>query len=410
MSSVLPIDTQRYQSGDYTLEVTAHSSPLSQWSDRPVVRQLRFSLWSEQLDRKRLAEGDQHQLMTLSDAVETYVQTHLNQQTWPQTHGIQLLAKTVTLSTLQLFDLAEVLNAYGQHQITLPVATPQRRQRQSRRQTWWTGSAVASLLVAVGVTTAYMHYRPATFNEVVTTQAPEATFEDDAAIAPSAQLPTASSAPAESASDELADNGESADDLEGSGIDAPNPNLEQRQELEQQPLDAEVSRTARAPAETPQPEAEFETVAPSADIAEASEPLPTDGFKLDAAPPPAAPDENEGPAVATTQAPRPSDLELQDSLEMRSRISNEATVPDMGSLLAAIAAQLAPYQPTDTAFPLVYHGQIAADGTILALEPVSEQAPTIEIPENIKISPPPERLIQIEITYTGAERPIVRER
>ena len=78
--------------------------------------------------------------------------------------------------------------------------------------------------------------------------------------------------------------------------------------------------------------------------------------------------------------------------------------------LAAIAAQLAPYQPTDTAFPLVYHGQIAADGTILALESVSEQDPTIEIPENTKISPPPERLIQIEITYTGAERPIVRER
>ncbi|MEM1242550.1 MAG: DUF4335 domain-containing protein, partial [Cyanobacteria bacterium P01_H01_bin.26] len=170
MSPVLPIDTQRYQSGSCTLEVTAHRSSLSQWSDRPVVRRLRFSLWLEQPNRQRLAAGDQTQLVTLRQAVESYVQTHLTQQAWPQTHGLKLLDQELEFSTLQLFDLAEVLSASERGQITLPVTG-------RRRTHWWTGSAAASLLVAVGVTTAYLYYRPTA--ELATTQAPEAVFEED---------------------------------------------------------------------------------------------------------------------------------------------------------------------------------------------------------------------------------------
>ncbi|MEO0868121.1 MAG: hypothetical protein AAFY17_06660 [Cyanobacteria bacterium J06642_11] len=142
MSSVLPIDTQRYESGDYTLEVTAQPSPLSQWSDRPVVRKLRFNLWAEQPQRQHLATGDQHQLVTLSSTIETYVQNHLTQAAWPSTHRLTLLGQDIELSTLQLFNLAEVLNAQGQQQIVLPAVAKRRP-----RRLWWTGSAAASLLV-----------------------------------------------------------------------------------------------------------------------------------------------------------------------------------------------------------------------------------------------------------------------
>ena len=75
---------------------------------------------------------------------------------------------------------------------------------------------------------------------------------------------------------------------------------------------------------------------------------------------------------------------------------------------AAIAADLAPYQPTDTDYPLVYHLQIAADGTILALEAVSTNAPTLDIPpQTLSISPG--RPLRIELTYTGTTPPRVVE-
>lgn len=244
MSSVLPIDTQRYQSGDYTLEVTAHPSPLSQWSDRTVVRQLRFSLWSEQPERQRLAAGNQRQLIIISDAVETYVQRHLTQQAWPQTHRLMLLDQEIEFSTLQLFDLAEVLNAYGQRQITLPARQQRPHRRHPRRQ-WWTGSAVASMLVAVGVTTAYLYYRPAAVQDAVTTQVPDAvfedgafeTFEDKVAVFPEANTqPGASSVPAAPALESAP-----VDDLDSSAEFS----FESRQELAQQPLDQTTLESVR---------------------------------------------------------------------------------------------------------------------------------------------------------------------
>ncbi|ESA33209.1 hypothetical protein N836_22725 [Leptolyngbya sp. Heron Island J] len=381
MSPVLPINTQRYRSGNYMLEVTAQPSPLSQWSDRPVVRRLRFSLWLERPERQQLAAGNQQQLVALSDAVETYVQTYLSQQAWPQTHSIKLLDRTIKLSTIQLFNLAEVLSAYGQRHITLPVAALRRR-----RRSWQTGSAVASLLVAVGVTTAYLYYRPPVFNEVATTQAPEAVFEDGVSSPPSSPAaPELESAPAE-------------------------PSFNLSQELAQQPLDQEeldgVSTIPAAPqaaganapsaAETQIPDIAEQDLGPGEDklsaLPEASEPM--------------------------TTAEVPGQLETQESLKspaasaasdlaQRSQLPDDPVVDD--ALLAAIATQLAPYQPTDTAYPLVYHLQIAADGTIVTLDPMSEDAPNLEIPANIKTQPPG-RSLQVEIIYTGSARPTVRER
>lgn len=375
MSPVLPIHTQRYQSGDYTLEITAQPSPLSQWSDRPIVRRLRFSLWLERPERQRLAAGNQQQLVAISDAIETYVQTHLTQQAWPQTHRIKLLDRTINFSNLQLFHLAEVLNAYGQRHIIMPAA-PRRR-----RRPWQTGSAVASLLVAVGIATVYVYYRPAAFNEVATTQAPETVFEDEAAL-PEAGAPIDSFPPA-------------TPDLEQTPAANTAPIFDANQELAQQPLNQTELDSARSIPNDP----------PSTDVpdvaAQSAEPDPM-------------PERAAAPTPSTASAEAPSQFEEQQDLQRpeiaASDLEQRSQSPSVGpdELLSAIATRLAPYQPTGTPYPLVYHLQIAADGTILVVDPVSENAPALEVPEDLKTLPP-ERLVQVEVIYTGSARPTVRE-
>ena len=380
MSSVLPIDTQRYRSGPYILEVTSRASPLSQWSDRPVVRQLRFNLWQEQ---QQLVTGNQQQLMTVGEAVETYVQTHLTHQWWPQRHRLELLETTVELSTLQLFDLAEVLNAYGQRQIVLPTAVRRRRPR------WWTGSAAASVIVAVGVTAAYIHYRPTAFDQVSTSQAPEAVF-DEAELSEAA--PETQSKPTESLF------GDQADEPEEAFVEDAQP----EQELAQQPLDLE----------------EFQ--------AEDSSAMPTDDMGSAVAPDDApSSEESESPRTAPAEvAPAPAsepiivteapaaefedeDLAVAGSPELSSRIAQDMDSASL-AVLDAIASQLAPYQPIDVDYPVVYQVQIAADGQFLSLDPISEGAPTLEVPD-VTINPSPGQALRAEVTYTGSARPTVIE-
>ena len=387
MSPVLPIDTQRYQSGTCTLEVTAHRSSLSQWSDRPVVRQLRFSLWLEQPDRQRLAAGDQTQLVTLRHAVESYVQTHLTQRAWPQTHGLKLLDRELEFSTLQLFDLAEVLTASEQGQIILPVAT------RRRRSYWWTGSAAASLLVAVGV--AHLYFRPTA--ELATSQAPEAVFEEN-------EIPPTGFETAPETLDAPAVN-DAAPDVSAPET-APETTAETAPETALGPASADAPTTASGGADS----------GPS--------PSQTGPEAVDIVPEAAAP-ETEVPETAvaeppqTATAPRtspPAELDAEpfgengaaDSTLAIPSAEQEPARSQAGAMLAAIAADLAPYQPTDTAYPLVYHLQIAADGTILALEAVSNDAPILDIPPQT-LSVSPGRPLRLELTYTGIIPPRVVE-
>lgn len=413
MSSVLPIDTQRYESGDYTLEVTAHRSPLSQWSDRTVVRQLRFSLWSEQ---QRLATGNQLQLVTLSDTIESYVQRHLSQQAWPQTHRLKLLDQDVELSTLQLFDLAEVLNSYGQRHITLPKV-PAKRRRQ-----WWTGSAVASLLVAVGLTTVYLQYRPAAFNQMETSQAPEAVLEDEGS-------PAAPDAAPETLSE---DDGFAPPLAETTAPPVPNPeassdnavieNRSENRSENQLPSSSPALESAgdaeSAPAPPPEPAAG--ATEPSADtFATAQEQLEQDTVPRDAAP--AETDiQPEVPPAPVASAPESAEESVandtgtaesavaDERLESAARIRQPERESDDGGILAAIATQLAPYQPKDAAYPLIYQLQISPDGTILTQTSVSDNAPELDLSDVI-ITPPPGRALTVEVSYTRSGLPTVRE-
>ncbi|NEQ49184.1 MAG: DUF4335 domain-containing protein [Leptolyngbya sp. SIO3F4] len=410
MSSVLPINTQRYESGDYTLEVTAHPSPLSQWSDRPVVRQLRFNLWVEQPERQRLAAGDQQQLVTLSDTVESYVQRHLTHAAWPSTHQLKLLDQNIKLSTLQLFHLAEVLNAYGQRQITLPVAKVKPRKRRRQWQLWWTGSAVASVLAAFGITTTYLQYRPQAFNQLETAQAPTVTSDEgaaDSAIAPQ----TASEA--DLSTEILEQDDTLASRINKSPISRSTENLVRQNPLE---LDTfsdgatpipEVAPTAPAtapPTDTiEQPQV---ATAPTPDELPAPEPSPEE-TKVSAAPFLITEDsletaDREELLLDESQA---AAVPSSGAATTRARIPNPETVD---ATLSAISTEFSRFQPREATYPLVYHLQVSPNGTITAVQPISEAAPTIEL-SNQAIVPPPGRPLRVEMVIDRGTRPTVRE-
>ncbi|MBD3882442.1 DUF4335 domain-containing protein [Phormidium tenue FACHB-886] len=191
---------RRYTPPTCTLEIAATGSALSRWTDRAVLKNLRFQL---SLDDPKLPEekqvtlrGDRTQLEALWGAVTAYVQSqlsvspHLPLQSaadytfsedallvQPQAIGKGLSEKTgirlqsrglvshelhlgtlateqsgamVSLSALQLFDLANVLDEYHAEAMTLPaLGRPAWLKSPSRL-----GSVAAVLLLAIGATAA----------------------------------------------------------------------------------------------------------------------------------------------------------------------------------------------------------------------------------------------------------------
>lgn len=183
---------RRYTPPTCTLEIAATGSALSRWTDRAVLKNLRFQL---SFDDPRLPEdkqitvrGDRHQLEALWEAVITYVQQQLNQ---PQSEAVSTSVSTsgapemqvvssnspaislqpkgllshslclgtlanaqsgsvVPLSTLQLFDLANVLDEYHAEALTLPALS--RPSWLQSRGSWVNIAAV--MLLAVGATAA----------------------------------------------------------------------------------------------------------------------------------------------------------------------------------------------------------------------------------------------------------------
>lgn len=191
---------QRYSAPTCTLEVVGEPSALSRWTAQPVIKGLRFRLslqafvaGSNTADEDPTSQpaiclrGDRLQLASLVATVQAYVQAQLvasslatdidgtarNPDPPSQRQRISLQPQGLTchrlqaeglisdrdeqsiiLSSLQLADLATVIDSFDTQAIALPaLATPQQR-----RQRWWTGrtsmgSAAAVILMAVGVAT-----------------------------------------------------------------------------------------------------------------------------------------------------------------------------------------------------------------------------------------------------------------
>jgi Domain of unknown function (DUF4335) len=189
---------RRYTPPTCTLEIAATGSALSRWTDRAVLKHLRFQLSFDDPtvpeDRQVTIRGDRTQLEALWETVTAYIQLLLNQipepiEPWvnlpdtehhsqlpspsplsaPSSIGIYLQPKgllthnlvlgmlanersgsTVSLSTLQLFDLANVLDEYHAEALTLPALG---------RVSWSKSRGIAAgLLLAVGSTAALMRF------------------------------------------------------------------------------------------------------------------------------------------------------------------------------------------------------------------------------------------------------------
>ncbi|HEY9908638.1 MAG TPA: DUF4335 domain-containing protein, partial [Thermosynechococcaceae cyanobacterium] len=182
---------RRYTPPTCALEILAKNSPLSRWAGQTVLKDVRFNL---SLDDPKLPpdqwvtlRGDRSQLEALQETVQRYVQNLLEQshdrlnaafspQTLPQTAtsvaslepvglsnaaGISLSPKgllthnlnlgalqtdrsgaTLSLTTLQLFDLANALEDYATDVLTLPTAG---------RSNWLTASPAWAKIAAMAV-------------------------------------------------------------------------------------------------------------------------------------------------------------------------------------------------------------------------------------------------------------------
>jgi hypothetical protein len=185
---------RRYTPPTCTLEIAAARSALSRWTDRTVLKDLRFHLSFDDPkllpDQQVTVSGDRTQLEALSEVVTAYVQNLLvtapEQILWeeplridgsassPNVHpfpasseqmGIALQPKgllshelrlgslateesgaTVHLTTLQLFDLANALEAYNAEAMTLP--TSERSAWLKAPRGWANIAAVAVLALA----------------------------------------------------------------------------------------------------------------------------------------------------------------------------------------------------------------------------------------------------------------------
>lgn len=208
---------RRYTPPTCTLEVLAQSSPLSRWVGKPVLKQLHFELRFDdpQLpqEQRLVIRGDRNQLEALCTAVTNYVQEFLRmspEKFWttfsgseesskasepspsqqlftsssatetlnsfstqistteihikPSNHlthklflgslGYQTSTPVITLSLLQLFDLATALDEYSADAIALPALN----QSKSPISIPAWAPAAAVLILAVGLMPLTWHY------------------------------------------------------------------------------------------------------------------------------------------------------------------------------------------------------------------------------------------------------------
>lgn len=153
---------RQYQSPQWQLELSGTESPLSRWFGQTLLQDIRFAL--RQIDASGLISwqwrGEQDQLEQLQREFADRVNHLLTRSSleplnhdWPQVPGLDMPPK---LSTLQLFDLAEVLDQWAADTVALPAdVAPVRRfslpilPTLAAVPTW--GRVAASAVAAVGV-------------------------------------------------------------------------------------------------------------------------------------------------------------------------------------------------------------------------------------------------------------------
>ncbi len=410
MSTLAPLTSYEYMAGTCTLRLTGQLSVLSQVADRPVLKRSRFQLqlWDEAVvtaepggrstDQPVLElSGRELQLSELTDVVQRYVQILLQNQTITSIQGVSQgislapvgltrhrlvvagvaageRAQTLELSTLQLADLAEVLEQMDRAAERLPEDAVTQPQPQTRRRVpLWLGS-VAAVAVAAVLGSQWLTTVPLT----VTT------------------APTADTAP----------DGESFSREENLADENPEATASGPPLTEPEPPSTASNRPA-PPAASPQSPAALPTVPPVTNSDGATSPPPRspvpspssarpeppatanapetsgaissdsalDGPSSSTAAEPAAGDAASSPTVAADQ-PRPEAITSARSSTAPNPAATTSsaamTEAWLGQLKAVLEEQWQP--PTGLRAPLRFGLTVEPDGTVGALVPLTELA------------------------------------
>ncbi len=184
-----------------TLEIKAKNSPLSRWTNREVVKNLRFRLSFDDpkipKEEQVVIQGDRTQLEQLYDAVIDYVENFLHQSfaakdlnqekstpsehPYVQSQGLVNHAlwlgslangdvTNIQLSSVQLFDLVTALEEYH----IQVVALPELNTAKSHHPLLIWGSIAAATILAIGLTTTGVQLsRQKTSDSVVSSAKPQ---------------------------------------------------------------------------------------------------------------------------------------------------------------------------------------------------------------------------------------------
>lgn len=409
MGSIAPLRQlqRQYETPTVRMTVAGRAASISQWSALPVVELAHFQLaLRADAATEVTVQGDRETFFALKETVETYLQGQLvgapaalkgpgnpfmepTGLTQHRLHlgrlGVSAEPAEISLSALQLADLADVFSQLEREMRPLPVPL----RAPGRRRHWPVlGTVAAGAIAAVGVTAVLQPWSPPLQQGDValetapapSTPPPEAAGqsqtpappEEGAALEPTQTDPPVPSPPLPPEATENSESPEAPGSPEPifktkdpSGISAPEP--------EKPPSPQEASPPASPTTE--EGAAEGDTAAE--DVATAA-----DMENLDAAPaePEAEFNVSAGAGVDTArEATEPTDelpSRITSSSPVRRQEPSPSTTPaptvDLTAVTAAIAQRWQP--PADLGQSLVYTLSLAADGTITAITPADERA------------------------------------
>ncbi len=312
----MPSVLRRYTPPTCTLEIMAQGSALSRWTDRQVLKQVKFRLHFDDpripKDKQQSISGDRQQLEALCQVVTDYVQTMLytppslsprplllldtpplaRQAPAPVTdiaitpqgllyHQLSLghlatpeSGPTIALSVTQLADLSTALDAYQADAVAIPtLAQPKGL---GVIQGWWRVAAIA--VFVMGTTVSAVQFLPSQMSMETVSESDAASRGDEISpesSAPANQRPNQRPNRRQRAEDEA---NESADPLpddllaDDSGLDLPPAGAPRRGEgrsrqggqVPPAPTPRDLSRESpRSPTDLPQEPAIASESAPS---------------------------------------------------------------------------------------------------------------------------------------------------
>ncbi len=384
MTTTTTLTPLRYTTPTVTLEVMAREAAVSQWSTLPVVQVWRYHLTIQtgaEASEAIEIRGDRATFIPLTEAIQHYIHHQLQGSNPPvpspapgdfhwepqglTRHRLHLGPlrttqgePTVTLGSVQLADLGEVLDQLDGTVRCLPVAVAARG-----RSPWrvW-GTAAASMVAAIGVTTTLWSTYQSPQGSPTALESlksePSLEMEDRLETAapnaePEADVDTAASAPPAAANETPADEAPAVKQTPGP-TPLPDPAIAGRPEA--------ATKRPSPPPSIPVPTARGAgTAPPDAAMADPFANAPA----TDVAPAPGAASRH-APA-ATLGAPQPESASAP-------AVARERDPVDLATLAAQLTATWEP--AADLAQPLTYVLTLGPQGAVLAIEPEDEAAQT----------------------------------